>query len=90
MSAISSGKRAAWIVAAERLVRLSKERVACPECGAAELEVRDKEYGISPRRGLERYLFCHRCGCFSAVNLRRAEPSSDGSLRDVGGQQEHI
>jgi hypothetical protein len=83
MSAVSSGKREAWIVAAERLVCLSTESVACPECGAAKLEVRDREYGISPRRGLERYLFCHHCGCFSAVNLRRAEPSADGRLGEV-------
>ncbi len=83
MSAISRGKREEWIIAAKRLIRLSRERVDCPECGAAEMEVLDREYGISPRRGLERYLYCHCCGCFSAVNLRRAAPSSDGRLGHV-------
>jgi len=82
MTAISGKKREAWIAAAERLVRVSRERVACPECGAAELEVHDKEYGIGPRRGLERYLFCPRCGCFGSVNLKRAEPSRHACLGD--------
>ena len=76
MSAISKRKRDEWVAAAEQLIRFSSNHVACPECGATGLKVQDREYGVGPGRGLERYLLCQHCHCFRAVNLQRAGPAS--------------
>jgi transcription elongation factor Elf1 len=72
MSAIRNQKREEWILAAARLLTRSSKHVECPECGAPALQVRDVEYGIGSRKGLDRYLSCLQCGRDNIVNLRHA------------------
>jgi hypothetical protein len=72
MNADRRGKREQWAAVAGQLLHTARQYVSCPECGQAALQIRDVEYGGGQRRGLDRYLLCSHCLCFSAVNLRRA------------------
>jgi hypothetical protein len=72
MNAIRKGKQGQWAATAVQSLHTARQYVSCPECGVAALQIRDVEYGGGQRRGLDRYLLCSHCGCFRAVNLRRA------------------
>jgi ribosomal protein L32 len=72
MSAVSNANLNQWVAVAQSLCRNAPHSAACPECGEAKLEMRDREYGPPHSLGRERYLFCKACGAFNVVNLRRA------------------
>ena len=64
--------RRKWIDAASKLVVNPAEKILCPNCGKAFLNVNDVFLDdINPEKGIERYIICEKCEKYEAILLRK-------------------
>lgn len=61
-----SERRRLWKEAMSRLALRPDARISCPTCGAEFLEVHDSPLA-NGRGGIERHVFCRKCGARGAA-----------------------
>lgn len=64
--------RKEWIEAASKLAVKPSEKILCPNCHSAFLNVNDVFLNDNhPDKGIERYIICEKCEKFEAILLRK-------------------